>query len=381
MEEIVLMPIEVPKSPKVYTTTYDNFKGVDFTNDSTNIWRRRSPEAVNMLPDESGRPFKRHGWEILLTNAQISSTLGVDACAITKCSYFELGGVDHIVIFTDAGVVFYNGTFTAYNKDYDCYSGYDRCFFFEGNGTSAFYIYGNYRMWRYDSSFQLNEITDILTVPRVLVAADGNCTGTMLEGYNLLGVMASIEYNGVDIYSYWCSDGLGISVPDGIATGNYCWEYNHGTSSWDVKTGYDNLTFTNSNISVYGTIDANESYEIRLVVGKGVMLPNNVTDKDKVKVWASTNTQFDTPLTVLNTGTPSSGQCLLITDDTVNRQRRTARIMFSSSDNWQAIDPAEDFIKVEFPSLNITITDFDDPSTDPDLIDNGQAQLVVEVNS
>ena len=46
MGEVALMAMELPASPKVYTTKYDNFKGVDYTNDATNVWRRRSPTGV-----------------------------------------------------------------------------------------------------------------------------------------------------------------------------------------------------------------------------------------------------------------------------------------------------------------------------------------------
>ena len=58
------MPINVPKKPKVYTTKYDNFRGVDFTNDPSNVWSHRSPNAKNMTPDLSGRPWKRTGWKV-----------------------------------------------------------------------------------------------------------------------------------------------------------------------------------------------------------------------------------------------------------------------------------------------------------------------------
>ena len=62
------MAINVPSDPKVYTTKYDNFKGVDFTNDPSNVWSHRSPNAVNMTPDLAGRPWKRTGWEIIKTS-------------------------------------------------------------------------------------------------------------------------------------------------------------------------------------------------------------------------------------------------------------------------------------------------------------------------
>lgn len=58
------MPVDVPKEPKKNTTVYDNFKGVDYTNDASNVFRRRSPSGKNMLPDLDGRPRKRPGWEV-----------------------------------------------------------------------------------------------------------------------------------------------------------------------------------------------------------------------------------------------------------------------------------------------------------------------------
>lgn len=361
------MAIELPKAAKVYTTTYDNLKGVDFTNDSTNVWRRRSPDAVNMLPDESGRPFKRHGWNILLSNEQLCTALSVDTCTIQKCAYFELAGVDHIVVFTDAGVLFYNGDenatsyttigVTAICTDPDCYSGYDRCFFFEGNGISAFYIYGNYKVWRYESDFTLHDVTAQITVPTVLISTSADCVGTLYDGYNLLGTVASIEYNSTDLYTYWCSDGLTIVVPSDLKSSltvgkiyRYTWV--ESTEQW-IDTNLTGVSFASTGISVIGT--PNDDDEIIVLYMNGVMLPNNVSDRTKVSVWASTNTQFDTPLEVLNTGTPSSGEVRLWTDDTIHRENGKAWLEFG--DQWQW-DSGEDFIKVNFPSVEINMTQF-----------------------
>lgn len=58
------MPVNVPSEPKKHTTIYDGFKGVDYTNDASNAFRRRTPSGKNMLPDLDGRPHKRPGWEI-----------------------------------------------------------------------------------------------------------------------------------------------------------------------------------------------------------------------------------------------------------------------------------------------------------------------------
>ena len=76
------MTIELPAAQRVQTRVYDNLKGVDFTNDSTNVWHRRSPDAVNMLPDESGRPFKRTGWEVAVSAEELASALGLETLEI-----------------------------------------------------------------------------------------------------------------------------------------------------------------------------------------------------------------------------------------------------------------------------------------------------------
>lgn len=58
------MPVEIPKEPKRYTSMYDNFKGEDYTDDASNVWRKRSPGGINMLPGLDDRPYKRKGWKV-----------------------------------------------------------------------------------------------------------------------------------------------------------------------------------------------------------------------------------------------------------------------------------------------------------------------------
>lgn len=45
--------------------TIDQFLGVDFANDETNVDPRRSPNAPNMVADTAGRPQKRRGYELI----------------------------------------------------------------------------------------------------------------------------------------------------------------------------------------------------------------------------------------------------------------------------------------------------------------------------
>ena len=401
------MAIELPASPKVYTTKYTNFKGVDFTNDPTNVWYRRSPDAVNMLPDASGRPFKRHGWNILLSNADLCDALGVyeyDEVSITeeefnmdkthfftlvsteyvrcteedvwdenepyyirkysrsltinKCAYFELAGVDHIVVFTDAGVIFYNGEVTDINTDLDCYTGFDRCFFFEGDGTSAFYIYGNFKVWRYEADFQIHDVTSQVTTPTILISTEADCVGTAYDGYNILGTMASIEYCATELYTYWCSDDLKIVVPSDLKSSltlGKIYRYTWNGSAW-IDTNLTGKAFNDTGIQVIGT--QVEDDEIIVLYMNGVLLPNNVSDRTAVSVWASTDIQFDTPLNVININTPSSGEVRLWTDDTLHREKGRAWLEFG--DLWTSLVDVEDYIKVTFPSVEVDMTQFTD---------------------
>ena len=358
------MAIEVPAQPKIYTTKYDSFKGVDFTNDQTNVWRRRSPTGRNMLPDASGRPFKRHGWEILISNADICAYLEVESCTIQKCAWFEIGGVDHIAIFTDSGLAFYNGVdpntnngFTAKCDDYDCYSGYDRCFFFEGNGTSAFYIYGNFKVWRYESDFALHDVTNDITIPTVLIGTNANGAGTFYNGYNLLGTKAAVEYNNVDLFEYWCSEGLSIKVDEAFKTGKtpgvpafYQWKWNG--SSWSTVSG--GLAFPSTQIDVQGTKTVDD--QIIVVYCYGVMLPNNVSQNQlgDVRAWASRKSQYEFELEVVGENDTETW-AMLHTDPIVHEG---ARAWIDFVDHWQEVVTGEDFIKVSFPSVAVTVTQY-----------------------
>lgn len=363
------MPISVPDEPKVLTTTYDSFRGVDFTNDATNVWRRRSPTGVNMLPDAAGRPFKRKGWEVLLSNEEICEYLGVTSCSIQKCAWFEIGGVDHIAIFTDCGLAFYNGEFTDKSLDYDCYSGYDRCFFFEGNGMAAFYIYGNFKVWRYESDFTLHDVTDEITVPTVIIGADASGAGTNYDGFNLLGSKAAVEYGDVTLFTWWASDNLQVFVSDDFKTGKtinspavhrYRWD----GSAWSVVSG---AAFDSTKITVTG--EPQENDEIVVVYAYGVMLPNNVSPnqiEDFLKVQVSRAVQFDYSLPIVAAqDTLNQGECKLWSDDTAHRDDGRAWIQFHSSDIGNLIKPlvdGQDYVKVTFPSVVTESREYTDVS-------------------
>lgn len=53
--------MNIPASPTLYYTYYDNLKGADFTSDPTQVDKRRSPDVLNMIK-MNGNIVKRKGW-------------------------------------------------------------------------------------------------------------------------------------------------------------------------------------------------------------------------------------------------------------------------------------------------------------------------------
>lgn len=233
------MAREIPAAPRIYTTTYDNFRGVDFTNDPTNVWSHRSPNAKNMIPDLSGRPWKRTGWKIVKTAQDFkdvyNTTKGYDpedADYFTgkvipqKTSYFELGGEDYLAITNNLGLFIYSkfiGT-SAADKPYlifiDRYYGEEdtpseststittiapdanRSFFFEGNGKAGFYIFctagtglsAKTSLFRFDG--EKLRIVDPY-VPRLLIGTSPTeVSGTFYESPNMLTPERQVLYMG-----------------------------------------------------------------------------------------------------------------------------------------------------------------------------------------
>lgn len=389
------MAREIPSAPKVYTTVYDNFRGVDFTNDSTNVWRRRSPSGVNMLPDASGRPMKRNGWEILLPNSSISEVFGKDSCSIMKCVYFELAGKDHLVVFTNEGVLFYNGEdtgvgitvdgVTAYSTEKDIYTSYDRCFFFEGNGMSAFYIYGNFRVWRYsyDNGYVFEEVTDLIKVPRVLTQTSADGAGTPYEAYNLLGNLIQVEYTGdTDLFAYWGTDGLDFSVDKATFTTahpkNYAQLYkctDGANNTWEDES---HTTVTLSSLGIVVS-SPNTDDVIFVVNANGIMLPNNFdvgSQGTSMSVWSTTNSQFDTLLTQ-NTSTALSTGEYCPHSDKVERENKQTWVEFYVSDDYTG--SGDDTIRVEYPSTEVVATQIGSVGTPIQASETTQTALDGEV--
>ena len=321
------MAIDVPESPKVHTTVYENFKGVDYTNDSSNVWYRRTPSGVNMLPDEAGRPFKRTGWMKVVEASDFADLYASDnsetapsEIEIRKCYYFDLAGSDHIVIFTNYGVFVYRdgtllssksfGATNTISYDDDMIGSYERAFFFEGNGKSAFYIYGGFKIWEYsysgDGNFAWREVEPY--IPRVNISVDARHeSGTFLETVNLLSDYICEDFQN-NTFAYVASSST--TVPSSTLTvdetqflamqpevGTYTFTYSSDEHSWIL--GGDQVYISNYGINLQApSVSDGKTITVTTSTAYRINLPKFIVSIDGMSVLVSEQTQFDTPLTM-----------------------------------------------------------------------------------
>lgn len=385
------MPVDIPKNPKVYTTVYEDFRGVDFTNDPSNVWYRRSPDAVNMLPDEAGRPFKRTGWEIVLSVDDLAQKYYDDGATseeeiqpteatIRKCYYFEMYNSDHVVIFTNFGVFFYRDGELLSSADiletktetgelsYDksVIDSYYRAFFFEGGGERAFYIYGDFKVWKYyygkydkddtgEDQFYFRQVETY--IPRVNISVDAkHVSGEPLENVNLFSDFVAEEYQNNEYKSIDRSEGhaprtsiTGASViVDDIAfttiasaEGAYVFTYTEADHSWLLSGDQVYISNYGITLAYTGAITDGATITVEMLVQPRINLGRTITDITGMKVYVSHTTQFDTPLTIIASGTPSASQCKIATES------GGSYLTFSRFEN--PLVSGEDAIRVIFP--------------------------------
>lgn len=180
------MPLQTPSEPKVYTSVYTNFKGVDFTNDPTQVFKRRSPDALNMIPDDGGVPYKRTGWKV-----EYSPTTEAEKKEIRSMWSFDYGGQSHILYAKGNGI--YNGLgdngealITLSSATSDVVG-----FFFNAISGGAFYILADNVLREYstrvisgETEFYFKEVQPY--VPTTLIGRTPTGGGTVYEDVNLL---------------------------------------------------------------------------------------------------------------------------------------------------------------------------------------------------
>lgn len=304
------MAVPVPKSDKIYTTVYDGFKGVDFTNDASNVFRRRSPGGKNMLPLEDGRPYKRHGWTIVNGKEDFLSGTNQTSYTPKRIHHFSLGGEDYMVFFNSLGVFFksektswemtgnVNGiakaklasgsldspTLSAFpptieGESLPADSG--RAFFFEGKGTAGFYVFVGTNLYRFDGRYFWYQEPYI---PKTLIACDKYGAGTPYEPVNLLTRKRTVQYlcdgesttfvvpGGVkdneavveqlQVTGEWQTLSSGYTISNGVIT--------FSTAPPVVVEGEDNMRITYISDGGYVIVNQQQDDEIAQIVSQAV---------------------------------------------------------------------------------------------------------------
>lgn len=377
------MSFEVPKEKKIYTTSYEGFKGVDYTNDATNIYKRRTPTGTNMISSLDGKPRKRTGWEVAISEEdfnEIAKTYGraVEKASnefeIYKCDYFELAGCDHIVMFTTLGLFAYRtianneeaeAELVILSNDSSMCLNYDRAFFFDADGETAYYIYGEYKVWKYHYDenayvFKFEEAVPTVPTVRIAVSADGS-SGTMHESSNMLTNKVAEEFqnNTIPYVSTATSDAGAVTVDEKLFLVSYGTAKAH-TFKYDGDwTDEDGATVTLSLIGIDLAGEPTDGSEITVTVDYHhvTYLAYNVIieDYNEVIIKASDSVedgQFGTDIEVISGGVPTATQARLenATEDGVLKTR-----LVYGSIHTPLIDGA-DAIRVEYPAVRENVT-------------------------
>lgn len=304
--------LEAPSEPKKYTTEYRDFKGVDFTTEPSSVWKRRSPTGLNMIPDESGNPWKRTGWNIEVTQAQFKEAYPytVDNVDIKNIYSFELAGQDHMIIFCDCGVFAYtNGALTHIVTLSAITDEPNRGFFYEGSGSAGFYFFGNKQLYAYKYSEVTNSfVCGVVNpyVPTTLIGRTPTGGGTVYENVNLLTRRRKEMFLGDDTSTVFY---LSMSVDDtksvvvkvkdkngDFQTADFTLDAELNTITFaeakpPVVTGEDNILVEYSALSVNSAAEA--FFECRTVAIYGTGLINSVfvggcdNDDYSSRVWYS----------------------------------------------------------------------------------------------
>jgi hypothetical protein len=87
-------------SPTIYSTTYSQFKGVDFSTDPMLVDKSRSPYAVNLISDSGGMPEKRPGWRTL--HKLEGAINGLWHCFINDTNHYLVHAGNKIYKWTEA---------------------------------------------------------------------------------------------------------------------------------------------------------------------------------------------------------------------------------------------------------------------------------------
>lgn len=184
----------LPAAPTVHTTVYGDLKGVDFSNDPTSVYKKRTPTGTNMISDKGGNPKKRTGWKVEFDKQDFLEAMhmyhpNINNFSVKGLESFVLDGKECLAVILEKEIFFLiDGNLEYVRNDlYDDDFVYP--FFFESsNGTATFYMFSNKRFYVYKKKYT-GEHTLYFSEgyrPHIRVWDAPNGKSTILEPINLL---------------------------------------------------------------------------------------------------------------------------------------------------------------------------------------------------
>ena len=166
-------------SPTIYSTTYSQFKGVDFSTDPMLVDKSRSPYALNLISDSGGMPEKRTGWR----------TLHRMEGAVNGLWHCHVGDADHLIAHVGTNIYEWQDSGDPVLLKSGVYDGKSTAFFL----LSKLYILTGAEYLQYDGT----AITDVEPyVPTVVVNRKPSGGGDFIEALNLIGKQWNEEFIG-----------------------------------------------------------------------------------------------------------------------------------------------------------------------------------------
>lgn len=160
------------ETTRLYQKTYNQFRGVDFSTDSTQVADYRSPYAVNLVSDLAGFPEKRPGWETI------------------KSAGARINGIHDGVFKSGAAMRFiHSGTkLLTWEGEEICTTMADERSVAFAHGGRLFILDGlKYRMIEEeDGEYTVTNVEDKGFIPTTSIGMSPSGGGTQFEAVNLL---------------------------------------------------------------------------------------------------------------------------------------------------------------------------------------------------
>lgn len=166
-------------SPTIYSTSYSQFKGVDFSTDPMLVDKSRSPYAVNLISDSGGMPEKRAGWR----------TLHRLEGAVNGLWHCHIGDSDHLIAHVGTNLYEWQESGEPVLLKEGVNDGKSTAFFL----LSKLYILTGAEYLQYDGT----AITEVEPyIPTIVVNRKPSGGGDYIEALNLIGKQWNEEFTG-----------------------------------------------------------------------------------------------------------------------------------------------------------------------------------------